>query len=322
MLMSHLHSDHAGRMDVFPDAEFVLRQEELRYCWWPDPVQEVFYLDGDFAMLRSERYDITVVDGEYDVFGDGSVVAFPTPGHTPGHQSVHVDRGSREVILGIDIAHQQDGLDREHAASFDPDLSTALESMRAVKSRARAADANLYVTHDNDHIEAFEGGARSPSTNRPVASHRSAASTPRPSPRYPKWRGRDRSVRPVRGRTSRRPDRGRDRRAAAAGAGRPTSSRRVRAVPGHHGPLGTGSRCQPPIRRHHYRRRLGLSAPLPVRARLPSTVTRRRVRVNPWELPARLVTARPRAGRARRGSLSSSCRPGPRRCRWPRWPDG
>jgi glyoxylase-like metal-dependent hydrolase (beta-lactamase superfamily II) len=160
VVMSHLHSDHAGHMDTFPDAEFLVQRDELRYCWWPDPVQEVFYLDGDFSMLRADGYDVTVVHGEYDVFGDGSVVTVPTPGHTPGHQSVHVELGSRDVVLGIDIAHQQDGLDREHTASFNTGLATALESMRAVKARARAADAELYVTHDDDHIEAFEGGLR------------------------------------------------------------------------------------------------------------------------------------------------------------------
>jgi glyoxylase-like metal-dependent hydrolase (beta-lactamase superfamily II) len=156
--MSHLHSDHAGHVNVFPDAEFVVQQSELRYCWWPDPVQEVFYLDGDFSVLRSADYDVTVVEGEYDVFGDGSVVTVPTPGHTPGHQSVQVELGAGTVLLGIDVAHQQDGLDREHTASFNHDLRRSLESMRELKARARAANAAIYVTHDNDHIEAFEGG--------------------------------------------------------------------------------------------------------------------------------------------------------------------
>jgi glyoxylase-like metal-dependent hydrolase (beta-lactamase superfamily II) len=120
----------------------------------------VFYLDGDFSMLRSAHYDVTVVEGEYDVFGDGSVVTVPTPGHTPGHQSVQVELGDRTVILGIDVAHQQDGLDREHCASFNDDLGQSLTSMRELKARAKREDADLYVTHDNDHIEAFEGGLR------------------------------------------------------------------------------------------------------------------------------------------------------------------
>lgn len=30
------------------------------------------------------------IDGIFDVFGDKSVIAFPTPSHAPGHMSVYV----------------------------------------------------------------------------------------------------------------------------------------------------------------------------------------------------------------------------------------
>jgi glyoxylase-like metal-dependent hydrolase (beta-lactamase superfamily II) len=160
VVMSHLHSDHAGHMDIFPDATFIVQQAELRYCWWPAPVQEVFYLDGDFGVLRSPQYDVTVVKDEYDVFGDGSVVTVPTPGHTPGHQSVEVELASGTAVLGIDIAHQESALEREHTASFNSNLDRALESMRSLKARARAKNAEIYVTHDNKQIEAFENGMR------------------------------------------------------------------------------------------------------------------------------------------------------------------
>jgi glyoxylase-like metal-dependent hydrolase (beta-lactamase superfamily II) len=34
-----------------------------------------------------------MIDGEHDVFGDGTVVLLPTFGHTPGHQSLLVRAG-------------------------------------------------------------------------------------------------------------------------------------------------------------------------------------------------------------------------------------
>ena len=161
VVMTHLHSDHAGHIDTFPDAEFLVQQRELRYAHWPVPVQEVFYLEGDFDMLRSPEYDVTPLSGEYDVFGDGAIRTVPTPGHTPGHQSVIVELAeSGPVILGADVAHRQDGYDREHLASFNWDLSESLASLRDIKARARRLDADVFVTHDNDHIEAFEGGLR------------------------------------------------------------------------------------------------------------------------------------------------------------------
>jgi len=159
VIMTHLHSDHAGQIGTFRDARFIVQQRELRYAHWPVPVQDVFYLEGDFDTLRSAEYDVTPLAGEYDVFGDGSVRTFPTPGHTPGHQSVVVELPETgTVILGADVAHRQDGYDREHLASFNWDLSESLASLRDVKARARRTDAEVFVTHDNDHIDAFAGG--------------------------------------------------------------------------------------------------------------------------------------------------------------------
>jgi Metallo-beta-lactamase superfamily. len=54
LVLTHLHSDHAGHIDTFPNAEIIVQESELRYAHWPVPVQEVFYLEGDFDMLRSE----------------------------------------------------------------------------------------------------------------------------------------------------------------------------------------------------------------------------------------------------------------------------
>lgn len=48
------------------------------------------YIPDDY----DQGHDVQTVDGEHDVFGDGSVVCVPTPGHTPGHQSLKL-RGKR-----------------------------------------------------------------------------------------------------------------------------------------------------------------------------------------------------------------------------------
>lgn len=161
VVMTHLHSDHAGHVDTFPDAEFLIQREELRYAHWPVPVQDVFYLEGDFDVLRGPEYDVTPLHDGYDVFGDGSVRTLPTPGHTPGHQSVVVELPeSGTVVLGADVAHQQDGYDREHLAAFNWDLSESVASLREVKALAREQEADVFVTHDAEHLEAFDGGLR------------------------------------------------------------------------------------------------------------------------------------------------------------------
>ncbi|MXR53000.1 MBL fold metallo-hydrolase [Halovenus sp. WSH3] len=159
LVLTHLHSDHAGHIDTFSEAEVLVQKDELRYAHWPVPVQEVFYLEGDFDMLRSDAYDVTPIEGPYDVFGDGSLTTFPTPGHTPGHQSVQVELPETgTVILGADIAHKESGYEREHLASFNYDISQSIESLRQLKARARRENAEVFVTHDNGHIEELATG--------------------------------------------------------------------------------------------------------------------------------------------------------------------
>jgi glyoxylase-like metal-dependent hydrolase (beta-lactamase superfamily II) len=42
---------------------------------------------------------VKTLDGAFDVFGDHSVVVFPTPGHTPGHQSLYVQTGDGQTLI-------------------------------------------------------------------------------------------------------------------------------------------------------------------------------------------------------------------------------
>lgn len=154
VVLSHLHCDHAGNVTAFPDAEVVVQQEELRYAFWPEPAQRLFYLAGDFVSLRSHEYSVTPVAGSYDVFGDGIVTTLPTPGHSPGHQSLRVelpDEGT--VVLGADVANHRVGYDNELAPSFAWSLPEAVESMRSVQQAAKSEDARVVLAHDRDDLD-------------------------------------------------------------------------------------------------------------------------------------------------------------------------
>ena len=50
-------------------------------------------------------HKLRLIDGEHDVFGDGSVICLPTYGHTPGHQSLRVRLGSGEIVLAADACY-------------------------------------------------------------------------------------------------------------------------------------------------------------------------------------------------------------------------
>lgn len=154
VVLSHLHMDHAGEITAFPDAEFVVQQEELRYAWWPDQAQWTFYLEQDIAPLRSYDYDVTVADGRYDVFGDGSLVCLPTPGHTPGHQSLLLRSvEGQAVLLAADVAHVRDAYEKELCTAFNWSVDESVASIRSVRDRARETDALVAFLHDADDLE-------------------------------------------------------------------------------------------------------------------------------------------------------------------------
>ena len=89
VVYSHLHLDHAGGMSYFPNAIHIGQRDEFRYAMWPDPWNRPVYCPNDFRDIRG--LDIMEIDGDFDLFADGTMRLVKTPGHTPGHQSLVVD---------------------------------------------------------------------------------------------------------------------------------------------------------------------------------------------------------------------------------------
>jgi N-acyl homoserine lactone hydrolase len=75
--ISHSHPDHIGNVTLFPQSMLLAQKAEYE---WPSPLGPGFKPD----------HPVTKLEGDHDVFGDGSVMIISTPGHTPGHQSLLV----------------------------------------------------------------------------------------------------------------------------------------------------------------------------------------------------------------------------------------
>ena len=86
----HLHADHAGGNYVFPDIRIVVQDPELEAARGPDFTFPEYAFEYPGATLD-------VVSGETDL-GPG-LRLLPTPGHTPGHQSLLVDTDAGRWLL-------------------------------------------------------------------------------------------------------------------------------------------------------------------------------------------------------------------------------
>lgn len=114
VLMSHLHLDHTGGMPDLPWATFTVAKDEWDAAQKMQPLRGLLsgYAVDDFrdAAIHTIDYPlpspIWPFTQGHDVLGDGSLILLPTPGHTPGHQSLLVTLLSgRRVLLAGDAVY-------------------------------------------------------------------------------------------------------------------------------------------------------------------------------------------------------------------------
>jgi len=112
VLMTHMHVDHASAISEFPNATFVLSKQE-----W-DAMIDGKVTEGYVKRQFDYAFDYRTVDFEstetesfasfgrsFDLFGDGSVRAVFTPGHTHGHMSFVLRLREREVLVAADAIY-------------------------------------------------------------------------------------------------------------------------------------------------------------------------------------------------------------------------
>lgn len=116
MVITHLHFDHTGGLELLPaSVPIVLQHNEWAAAFDKAAVARNFPLPRDYAVLPDR--ELILVDGDYDLLGDGAIELLLPPGHTPGHQSVRV--GERLVLgVDVDLAHFASVLDDHRFPSF------------------------------------------------------------------------------------------------------------------------------------------------------------------------------------------------------------
>ena len=90
-----------------------------------------------------------MIDGEHDVFGDGSVVLLPTYGHTPGHQSLLVRTGKNaQIVCASDACYTRENMDRDVLPKVLWNPSVMRDSLAALRKLRDQAGAAMFYGHD------------------------------------------------------------------------------------------------------------------------------------------------------------------------------
>ena len=152
VLLSHLHSDHTGAIGRFPAATHVVQREEYDYAFSPDWFAAGAYCRKDFdrSGLKWQFLDGHATDG-FDLYGDGVLKAFFTPGHSPGHQSFIVSLPSgRSFTLAIDAAYTLDHFYDKALPGFMTSASEATRSVAKLRMVTEMHNAEVIPGHDPD----------------------------------------------------------------------------------------------------------------------------------------------------------------------------
>ncbi|MGH3757392.1 MBL fold metallo-hydrolase [Actinophytocola sp.] len=152
VVLTHLHEDHFGwsvspdGVPYFPNARYVIQRREIRAL--EEAGDEVVLPYVVEPLRRSGQLDR--VDGEVCLArgGAGTVSTIPTPGHTPGHQSVLVREPWRQIVITGDVlVHAVQLVAPGVGYEFESDQETARHTRRALLDEADRMPTWLATAH-------------------------------------------------------------------------------------------------------------------------------------------------------------------------------
>lgn len=166
VILTHLHFDHAGNADAFPNATFHLQAAEMAFAtgraMTHHLLREHYAVEDIAAVLR-------LVHAGRVRFHDGTGEVAPgvqvhlMPGHTAGLQAVEVSTARGRVVLASDSVHYWANLAGENPFPVLADMAGELESYRRL--RALACDIDHIVPgHDPEVLARFPAHPAAPDT--------------------------------------------------------------------------------------------------------------------------------------------------------------
>jgi 4-pyridoxolactonase len=167
VLSSHLHIDHCGGHEFFPQAVVVCHEDEYAQAMRPALFERMSYSDLSYdPALEAKRDGLPADDARRSpqyrlVSGDTrvaeGVTLVETPGHSAGHYSLLVElQGRQPMLFTGDAAMTPRNLEMMVIGGFHLDPVKGTESLARLKSLQAEYDAELFFSHSMPEFETWK----------------------------------------------------------------------------------------------------------------------------------------------------------------------
>lgn len=149
--VSHAHFDHSGQVNDFPNATLIIQRDELAAIA-DTKKASAHYIAADLFsshLSGNELKRVWVVDGDTDLFGDGTLKTIQTPGHTPGSMALLINlKNSGPYILSGDQWHFTENYERRQVPTWNYDHDQTLTSGTKLDDVIAKTRATLVIQHE------------------------------------------------------------------------------------------------------------------------------------------------------------------------------
>ena len=159
LVISHIHFDHAGGVELFPKAKIYVQRKEYDF-WVHDPISRrpPYAALADAVVVEQfrklERTDrLVLIEGDREILP--AIELLLTPGHTPGLQSMAIGTPKGTAILTSDCAHVHRSFVEDTPSSLITDLPAWLGSYTKLRRKVGGDLSMLFPGHDKDMLERY-----------------------------------------------------------------------------------------------------------------------------------------------------------------------